>query len=103
MNENCAFMFADTGIPAFLTALEALGAQTDTMKIVIAGAAQVMDQTAVFNIGQKNYEATKSILSDCNLCIQHEDIGGVHTRTLKLKIDSGDIFIKFPGRRETKI
>jgi chemotaxis protein CheD len=103
MNEKYPFMFADTGIPAFLTALQALGAKTDEMKVVIAGAAQVMDQTGVFNIGQNNYQATKSILFGCKLCIQHEDIGGIHPRTLKLKIDSGDIFINFPGRSETKI
>ena len=96
-------MYADTGIPAFLTALEACGASTDKMKVVIAGAAQVMDQTGVFNIGQNNYRATKSILLGSKLCIHHEDIGGIHPRTLKLNIDSGDIFINFPGQIETKI
>jgi chemotaxis protein CheD len=103
MNEKNPFMFADTGLPAFLTALQASGAKTDEMKVVIAGAAQVMDQSGVFNIGQNNYEAAKSILFGRKICIRHEDIGGVHPRTLKLKIDNGDIFINFPGQSETKI
>ena len=97
------FMFADTGIPAFLTALEEFGAKTGRMKIVIAGGAQVLDQTGVFNIGHNNYQATKLILSGYKLGIHHEDIGGIHSRILKLNIGSGASFIHFPGQRETKI
>jgi chemotaxis protein CheD len=103
INKKYPFMYADTGIPAFLTALEACEASISKMKVVIAGAAQVMDQTGVFNIGRNNYQATKSILLGSKLCIHHEDIGGIHPRTLKLNIDSGDIFINFPGQSETKI
>jgi chemotaxis protein CheD len=96
-------MFADTAIPAFLATLEEFGAKTDRMKIVIAGAAQVLDQTGVFNIGHHNYQATKLILSGCKLGSHHEDIGGIHPRTLKLNIGSGDSFIHFPGQCEKKI
>lgn len=96
-------MFADTAIPAFLAALEEFGAKTDRMKIVIAGAARVLGQSGVFNIGHHNYQATKLILSGYKLGIYHEDIGGIQSRTLKLKIGSGDSFIHFPGQRDTKI
>jgi len=96
-------MFADTAIPAFLAALEEFGAKTDRMKIVIAGGAQVLDQTGVFNMGHHNYQATQLILSGYKLGIHHEDIGGIQSRTLKLNIGSGDSFIHFPGQREKKI
>lgn len=97
------FMFADTGIPAFITALEAFEAQINRMKVVIAGGARVLDQTGVFNIGHHNYQATKLILSGYKLDIYYEDIGGNQSRTLKLNIGSGDSCIHYPDQRETKI
>ncbi len=97
------FMFADTGIPAFLQALTDMGAKTDRMKVVIAGGAQVLDQTGVFNIGQKNYHATKSLFSANKISIHYEDIGGIQARTLSLNLGSGASFINLPSRGETKI
>jgi chemotaxis receptor (MCP) glutamine deamidase CheD len=48
------FMFADTGILAFLEALNDIDVKTETLKVVIAGGAHILDQTADFNIGLKN-------------------------------------------------
>ena len=39
------FMFADTGIPAFLEALYARNVRPDRLKVVIAGGAHILDQT----------------------------------------------------------
>jgi chemotaxis protein CheD len=103
LSKKCPFTFADTGIPAFFSALEALGAGNDRLKVVITGAAKVMDQNGAFNVGQHNYRATKSILLGYAVDIHHEDIGGIHPRTLKLNIENGDIFINLPGRSELKI
>ena len=97
------FMFADTGIPAFIEALSDLGAKPQNMKVVIAGGAQILDQTGDFNIGQRNHEATKSILSAYNLVTQYEAIGGIHSRTLRLDIGSGHSFIGLFGQKEIKI
>jgi len=97
------FMFADTGIPAFLSTLEVMGARTERMKVVIAGGARVLNQTGVFNVGRHNYQATRLILSGYKLDIHYEDIGGFHSRTLKLNIGSGTSTIHYPDQRETKI
>ena len=102
-SDQYQFMFADTGIPAFLKTLSDLGAKPQNMKVVIAGGAQILDQTGVFNIGHKNYQATKSILSSYNLAVQHEDVGGIYSRTLKLDIGSGCSFINLFGQKEIKI
>ena len=102
-SEKYQYMFADTGIPAFIETLSDLGAKPQNMKVVIAGGAQILDQTGVFNIGQRNYKATKSTLSAYNLAIQYEAIGGIHSRTLRLDIGSGYSFIDFFGQKEIKI
>ena len=102
-SEKYPFMFADTGIPAFLMALIDLGAQSAHMKVVIAGGAHVLDQTGAFNIGHQNYQAAKSIMDANRLSIHYKDIGGIHPRTLRLEMSSGKSFINLPDQGEIKI
>lgn len=97
------YMFADTGIPAFLEALNDINVKTETLKVVIAGGAQILDQTADFNIGLKNYRAITSILSRKNIIIHYEDIGGSSKRALSLDIGSGCNMIQIAGQGEVKV
>ena len=97
------YMFADTGLLAFLEALNNVDAKTKRLKVVIAGGAQILDQTSDFNIGLKNHQALISILSRKNLTIQHEDIGGSQRRTLCLDIDSGCSTIQTAGQGEVRV
>ena len=101
--EKYPCMFADTGISAFLKALMDLGAEIARMKVVIVGGAKVLDQTGAFNIGQRNYQAAKSIIAANQIPIHYEDIGGIHSRTLRLDMSSGNSFINLPEQGETQI
>ena len=97
------FMFADTGISAFLKALFEHGAKVENLKVVIAGGAHIMDQTGVFNIGQKNLDALKTNLGGHDIKIHHEAIGGSKSRTISLEIGSGKSIIKTFGEGEEKV
>ena len=97
------FMFADTGIPAFLTALYAQDAQPDRLKVVIAGGAHILDRTDAFNIGLKNLEALKARFDEYKLKIHHENTGGSNSRTLSLEIRSGSSSIKIFSEGEQKV
>jgi chemotaxis protein CheD len=97
------FMFADTGIAAFLKALFEQGAKAENLKVVIAGGAQIMDQTGVFNIGQKNLEALKISLDNYDVKIHHEAVGGTNSRTISLEIGSGASIIKTFGEGEERV
>jgi chemotaxis protein CheD len=97
------YMFADTGILAFLEALNDIDVKTETLKVVIAGGAQILDQTDDFNIGLKNYRALTSILNRENLIIHYENIGGSSKRTLGLDIGSGCSIIQTAGQGEVKV
>ena len=101
--DRAPFMFADTGIPAFLAALDAQDARPDRLKIVVAGGAHIMDQTDAFNIGLKNLAALKSCLDAYNLKIHHENTGGSSSRTLSLEIGSGCSSIKVFGVGEERV
>jgi chemotaxis protein CheD len=96
-------MFADTGVPAFLEALCARNARPERLKLVIAGGAQILDQTEAFNIGQKNREALKAGLDAYQLPVFYEATGGTCSRTLSLEIGSGFSSIKVIGEGEEKI
>jgi chemotaxis protein CheD len=96
-------MFADTGVPFFVQALLAQGIRPNRVKLIAAGGAHVIDQTGLFNIGQKNYAALKSNLANYDLSIHHEDIGGTSSRTLSLEIGTGSSCIKAFGRPEVKV
>ena len=96
-------MFADTGLLLLLEALTDVGAKTDSIRVVIAGGAKILDQTSDFNIGLKNHRALTSILSRKNLTIDHEDIGGCSRRMLSLDIGSGSNLIKSSDRGEVKV
>lgn len=97
------FMFADTGITAFLKALFEQGAKVENLKVVIAGGAHIIDQIGVFNIGQKNLEALKNSLADYDVKIHHEAIGGTQSRAISLEIGSGRSIIKTYGEGEEKV
>ncbi len=100
---NLPCMFADTGMETLLDALNDIGVKPETMKIVIAGGAHILDQPSGFNIGLKNHQAITSILSRRNLVLHHEDIGGSTRRTLSLDIRTGCSTIQTVGRGETNI
>ena len=97
------FMFADTGITAFLKALFEQGVTVENLKVVIAGGAHIIDQIGVFNIGQKNLEALKNSLADYDVKIHHEAIGGTQSRAISLEIGSGRSIIKTYGEGEEKV
>lgn len=101
--DRVPFMFADTGMPAFLAALCALKAQPERLKVVIAGGAHIMDQTGAFNVGRKNLAALKTWCDAYNLKIHHEHTGGNTSRTLSLDIGSGCSSIKIFGEGEETV
>ena len=96
-------MFADTGLAALFDALHDFGAQKQNFKVVLAGGAQIIDQTAEFNIGHQNHQAVTCFLNAEHLTSQHADIGGICLRTLRLDIRNGDTTIQIPGQTEVTV
>lgn len=87
-------MFADTGLPLLVRDAESLGARRTRMKVKIAGAAQILDDKGVFNIGRRNYAAVRKALWQLGLLIAAEDVGGDCPRTLYLHVADGTVILK---------
>jgi chemotaxis protein CheD len=96
------YMFADTGIARLIGQACEQGAQKRRMRVRIAGGAQVMDDRGVFDIGRRNYLAARKILWRAGVLIDAESVGGTNSRTVRLEVASGAMWVRGPegGERE---
>ena len=95
--ERNPYMFGDTGIPLLFRSAYQLGAKKNHIKIIVAGGAQILDQTGLFNIGKRNHTLLRKLFWKNNVMIDFEDVGGSVNRTLKLAVKNGDVSLKISG------
>jgi chemotaxis protein CheD len=96
------YMFADTGIPALFHRAYNLGADKKRLRVIVAGGAQVLE-AELFQIGKRNQLAMKKILWRAGVLIYHEETGGDLSRTIRVEIDTGNVFMKLGGYAERQI
>jgi len=97
------FMFADTGIPLLFHAAYGLGAEKRRLVVRVAGGAQVMDESGVFNIGKRNHLALRKILWKAGVMVHGEEIGGTASRTVRLEVATGRFWVRGPGMADREI
>lgn len=93
-------MFADTGVPLLIERVLALGAEKKRLVVRVAGGAQVMDPGEVFNIGKRNQLALKKVMWKAGVFVQAEDVGGTVSRTVRLELAGGRLFVRMAGAPE---
>jgi chemotaxis protein CheD len=91
------YVFADTGIPLLLNQMCALGASRRRLIVHAIGGAQMMDQQCVFEIGKRNYLAMRRCLWKAGVLLHGEAVGGVRSRTVRLEIGSGRLWLQEAG------
>ena len=96
------FFFADTGIPQLFHTAYEKGAQKQRLRVQVAGGAQ-MDDNGVFDIGKRNYLALRKILWKAGVLVQAEAVGGSVSRTVRLEIGSGKLWLQGPGVPEQEM
>jgi len=90
-------MFTDTGIPALLRVVYALGASRKRLVLKVAGAASVLHDNGLFKVGERNYAVLRKVLWKNNILIDAEDVGGSSARTMILEMATGRTLIKAHG------
>ncbi|MEW6439861.1 MAG: chemotaxis protein CheD [bacterium] len=95
-------MFADTGIPLLFKTAYTLGLKKNRARILVAGGAQILDESGHFNIGKRNYAALRNIFWKNNVLIDAEDVGGSVSRSLFLDLATGRAWVKY-GRENIRI
>jgi chemotaxis protein CheD len=96
-------MFADTGIPLLFRAAYEKGANKRRLSVRLIGGAQVLDAEGIFNIGKRNCLAARKILWKAGVLIQGEEVGGTASRTVRLEVDSGRIWLRTAGGAEKEL
>jgi len=97
------FMFADTGIPLLFKEAYRFGAAKNRIIVKVAGGSQILDDSGFFNIGKRNYMALRKILWKNNVLIQAEDVGGQVSRTVRLDLATGKVWLKYSGEAEKEL
>jgi chemotaxis protein CheD len=97
------FMFADTGIPRLIAAVKAAGGDGKRIIVRLTGGAQVLDSQGVFQIGKRNYLAARKILWKAGILIAGEAVGGEVSRTTRLEVGSGRLFVREGGSVEREL
>lgn len=99
--------FADTGIVETFESMIKMGAKASNIVAKIAGGAQMFSygggNSDVMNVGERNVEATKTILKNLNIRLLSEDTGLNYGRTIIFDSNNGDLIIRAVGKPEKKI
>ena len=91
------FMFADSGIALLLERMSARGATR--LVAHVAGGASLIGGQDIFEIGKRNYLATRRILWKAGILLRGEVVGGGNSRNMHLEIGTGRIWVDEPGGR----
>jgi chemotaxis protein CheD len=94
--ENPA-LFVDTGVLLLIERLSDLGASVPSMRIVVAGAAQVLNDLQSFDVASRNYAALRKLLAKNGLSTFAEEVGGEIPRTMCLDVGTGAVTIQSQG------
>lgn len=79
-------LFVDTGLSGLLREMCAQGAEKHRMRVLLAGGAQMIDESQVFNIGARNIQAAVGLLRREGISFSAEATGGQCNRTLCLDL-----------------
>jgi len=97
--EQNPFMFGDTGIPLLFEEAYKFGAKKESLRVVIAGGAQVFEDRDFFDIGKRNTVIARKLFWKNNVMIAAEHVGGHAPRTMYLEIGGGTTFFTSRGVR----
>lgn len=89
--------FADVGVPVLVEEMLQQGVLRARLKIAILGGANVLTSLAgntSLDIGTRNVAAVRAALQKLGLPIIAHDVGGTYSRTVRLKVASGEVTLK---------
>ncbi len=97
------FRYADTGTPLLFRRAYDLGADRRRLRVYLAGGASVVDGGGLFNVGKRNHTAIRKLLWKAGILVHGEDVGGTHSRTVRLDSSSGRFVISTPGKDDIEL
>ena len=90
-------MFADTGVPLLFQNMYRYGCRKEELVVKLAGGARFIDDSDVFDIGQRNLDVLEKIFARAGVRVSAQDVGGNRSRTCRLAVSSGQLVIQSQG------
>jgi chemotaxis protein CheD len=90
-------LFVDSGVTALLEALLGLGASRRRLVACVAGAAALLDDERLFDVGRRNHLVLRKMLWRNSILVSAEDVGGSCSRTMWLDTGTGRTGLKRQG------
>jgi chemotaxis protein CheD len=87
-------VFADTGIPRLFEQMYALGSTKQGLMVKAAGGGNIHAGGGTFDIGRRNITTMRKIFWKAQVLLAAEDLGGSHSRTVRLFVDTGLITVQ---------
>jgi chemotaxis protein CheD len=91
------YMYADTGIAAFLESAIDLGVQKSRLVAKVAGGSKMLRHPAVLDIGKRNAEAVLHHLAREGIPILAKSLGGTVGRSMQLELRDGSVSVRLLG------
>jgi chemotaxis protein CheD len=104
--DSLSSKYVDSGIQLLLDQLARKGADPRRLIIRIAGGANMLAApgfSKILNIGNRNIEAAYTTLSELNLKIASQEVGGTIGRTVRFYIMDGRMTIRTMGNQEREV
>lgn len=86
--------FANPGLGRFIERHFSDPAQRKRLRVYLAGASNIMDAQATFNIGALNQQAAGEILRQWGLTVTGQSTGGGGWRHLYLNLETGEAWVR---------
>jgi chemotaxis protein CheD len=99
---SCPGMFLDTGLKALFARARQLNATKENLRVFVAGAAQIMDESPGFNIAKSNCDMLGELLAEQGVRVYARAVGGRTNCSLELTLATGEVRVKYSGRAEPK-
>lgn len=96
-------MFLDTGLQMLFVKARQLNASMDNIRVIVTGAAEMLDESPEFNIGRSNCNALGQLLSQLGVEVYAQYVGGKTDCSMELAVATGEVRLKFSGQDEPKI
>lgn len=98
--------YVDSGVAHLLKLMDGAGARRPSLVVRMAGGANMLAAPGlkqVFNIGDRNVAAARTVLAGEALRIRSEDVGGHTGRTVRLYPGDGRMTVRVLGNQERDI
>lgn len=92
--------YGNIAIIKLIEKMVAMGSNIKNLKAKIFGGAEVLETENVsFEIGSRNIELARSLLSEKNIPIVSSSVGGKYGRKIMFRSETGEVRLKYVGKK----